>query len=321
MVAARLKPILENEKTLKVGQNLKYDIITLQRAGIELEGPLFDTMVAASLLNPGRRTYNMDDLARALLGYTTTPISDLIGKGKDQLSMLQVPLAQIAAYAAEDADITWRLYERLAKGLDAEPVAVGEPRQPTVSTEAIVAATDATVDGDPPPADPAPADPTADANAAVNAGASVAIRERRQGLKELFQNVEMPLVRVLADMERQGVAIDAAMLTSYADVLRQRLQQLKNDAMEAAGAAFNPDSPKQLGEVLFDKLGMRVVKTPKTGRSTDAEVLETLAAETDHPLLRILLEYRELNKLLGTYLEPLPSYLSETTGRLHASFH
>ena len=284
MVAARLKPILENEKTLKVGQNLKYDIITLRRAGIELKGPLFDTMVAASLLNPGRRTYNMDDLARDLLGYTTTPISDLIGKGKDQLSMLQVPLAKIAAYAAEDADITWRLYERLAQGLDAEPVRPDDRQEPTVATGAV-------------------------------------LRETRQSLKELFQNVEMPLVRVLADMEREGVTIDAAMLTEYADMLRQRLDQLRNDAMQAAGVAFNPDSPKQLGEVLFDKLGMRVVKTTKTGRSTDAEVLETLAGETDHPLLRILLEYRELNKLLGTYLEPLPSYLSETTGRLHASFH
>lgn len=315
MVAVRLKPILENEKTLKVGQNLKYDIITLRRAGIELKGPLFDTMVAASLLNPGRRTYNMDDLARDLLGYTTTPISDLIGKGKDQLSMLQVPLAQIAAYAAEDADITWRLYERLAQGLDAEPVTADDTQQPTVATDAVVAATDAAVDDGATPATP-PSD-VSDAGAGSGSG----LRERRQSLKELFRNVEMPLVRVLADMEREGVTIDAAMLTDYADVLRQRLDQLRNDAMQAAGVAFNPDSPKQLGEVLFDKLGMRVVKTTKTGRSTDAEVLETLAGETDHPLLRILLEYRELNKLLGTYLEPLPSYLSQTTGRLHASFH
>src|SRR5690606_27069017 len=104
-------------------------------------------------------------------------------------------------------------------------------------------------------------------------------------------------------------------------VMAKRLEDLRRQAVEAAGVEFNPDSPKQLGEVLFDKLGMRVVKTTKTSRSTDAEVLETLAAETDHPLLPILLEYRELNKLLGTYLQPLPSYLSPTTGRLHASFH
>ena len=279
MVAARLKPILENERTLKVGQNLKYDIITLKRAGIELKGPLFDTMVAASLLNPGRRTYNMDDLAQDLLGLRTTPITDLIGKGKEQLSMLQVPLEAIAAYAAEDADITWRLYERLEKGIDAEPV----PRP----------------------------DPAGNAHATG----------RGQGLRKLFTTVEMPLVRVLADMEREGVSLDAGMLNEYGQVMAKRLEDLRRQAVEAAGVEFNPDSPKQLGEVLFDKLGMRVVKTTKTSRSTDAEVLETLAAETDHPLLPILLEYRELNKLLGTYLQPLPSYLSPTTGRLHASFH
>jgi len=319
MVAAKLRPILENDKTLKVGQNLKYDIITLHRAGIDLKGPLFDTMVAASLLDPGRRTYNMDDLARDLLGYTTTPISDLIGKGKDQLSMLQVPLAQIAAYAAEDADITWRLYEVLAKGMDAEPVASDEQRRRTVDVAKVTSATEARLVGSAETAGVVAKG--AGNNAAVNAGSAVAIRERSNSLKDLFENVEMRLVPVLADMEREGVSIDADMLTNYAATIRQRLSQLKVEAMEAAGAAFNPDSPKQLGEVLFDKLGMRVVKTTKTGRSTDAEVLETLAAETDHPLLRILLEYRELNKLLGTYLEPLPSYLSETTGRLHASFH
>ena len=278
-VARRLKPILENEQTLKIGQNLKYDIITLRRAGIDLKGPLFDTMVAASLLNPGRRTYNMDDLAQDLLGFRTTPISDLIGKGKNQLSMLEVPLAQVAAYAAEDADITWRLYERLVKGMDAEPVPASDP-------------------------------------GGIGNGTG-----RRSGLKRLFTEIEMPLVRVLAAMEHEGVALDAPMLTDYGQVMAKRLEALKRQVVAAAGLEFNPDSPKQLGEVLFDRLGMRVVKTTKTSRSTDAEVLETLAAETDHPILPLLLEYRELNKLLGTYLQPLPSYLSPTTGRLHASFH
>jgi len=278
MVAARLKPILEDEKTLKVGQNLKYDIIALANAGIELKGPLFDTMVAAALLYPGRRTYNMDDLARDLLGVKTTPISDLIGKGKDQLSMLDVPLEQIAAYAAEDADITWRLYERLAKGIDAEPVDAEEARSRS------------------------------------RAAGSVAT------LKQLFTEVEMPLVRVLSDMEREGVSLDADMLKAYAETIKRRIEELKARMVEVVGVEFNPDSPKQLAEVLFDKLGMRVVKTTKTGRSTDAEVLETLAAETDHPLLPLLLEYRELNKILGTYLLPLPGYLSPVTGRLHASF-
>lgn len=278
-VAARLKPVLENERTLKVGQNLKYDIIALSRAGIELKGPLFDTMVAAALLFPGRRTYNMDDLARDLLGVATIPISDLIGKGKEQLSMLDVPLDKIAAYAAEDADITWRLYERLAKGIDAEPVDAH------------------------------------DANGRSRAAGTAAT------VKELFTEVEMPLVRVLSDMEREGVSLDADMLRTYGETVKRRLEELKARMVEVVGEEFNPDSPKQLAEVLFDKLGMRVVKTTKTGRSTDAEVLETLAAETDHPLLPLLLEYRELNKILGTYLLPLPGYLSPVTGRLHASFH
>jgi DNA polymerase-1 len=232
--------------------------------------------------------------------------------------MLQVPLAQIAGYAAEDADITWRLYERLAKGMDAEPVGTADADADVGAGAPAHTAGSAGSNG----ADaPVSSDAGVRADAAVDAGSAVAIRERRNSLSQLFRDVEMPLVRVLAAMEREGVSIDADMLKTYAGTLKQRLDQLKRDAMEAAGAAFNPDSPKQLGEVLFDKLGMRVVKTTKTGRSTDAEVLETLAAETDHPLLRILLEYRELNKLLGTYLEPLPSYLSETTGRLHASFH
>ncbi len=279
MVAAALKPILENEATLKVGQNLKYDIVALQRAGIELKGPLFDTMVAAALLYPGRRTYGMDDLARDLLGFTTTPITDLIGKGKEQLSMLQVPLDKVARYAAEDADITWRLYQRLAKGMDALPV------------------------------------DAADAASRSRAAGTTA------SLKQLFTEVEMPLVRVLSDMEREGVSLDSELLSSYAETIKERIEGLKEKMVAVVGEEFNPDSPKQLSEILFDRLGMRVVKTTKTGRSTDAEVLETLAAETDHPLLPLLLEYRELNKLLGTYLLPLPGYLSPTTGRLHASFH
>ncbi len=263
LVASRLRPVLEDPASLKVGQNLKYDMNVLARAGISLQGPLFDTMVAAALLHPERRTNNMDDLARDILGLMTTPITDLIGKGKNQKSMLDVPLPEVATYASEDADITWRLYEHLAVRLEDQPDA----------------------------------------------------------MQHLFTDVEMPLVRVLAAMEHEGVELDAGMLVEYSQALTVRLGELRESLFEAAGTEFNPDSPKQLGEVLFDRLGLPVIKKTKTGRSTDAEVLETLASDTEHPLPQLLLEYRELSKLLGTYVQPLPSYLAKSTGRLHASFH
>jgi len=263
VVADALRPILGDPGKLKVGQNLKYDLIVLEGAGLRLAEPLFDTMIAASLLYPERRAYNMDDLARELLGHTTIPISALIGKGKDQTSLLEVPVDKVAEYGAEDAEVTWRLYASLQPGIE---------------------------------------------------GAD-------EDLRKLFHEVEMPLVRVLAAMESAGVALDADHLRSYGATLAERLEGLKHGAYEAAGHAFNLDSPKQLGEVLFDELGFDVVKRTKTSRSTDAEVLQTLAADSEHPLPRILLEYRELTKLLGTYLHPLPGLVSERTGRLHASFH
>jgi DNA polymerase I len=258
-----LRVVLEDPAIRKVGQNLKYDITVLAGAGIDLAGELFDTMIAASLLNPERRGVGMDDLARDLLGITTTPISTLIGKGKSQRSMLDVPMEELAAYAAEDADVTWRLYERLR----------GE----------IEAAGDA--------------------------------------LSRLFRDVEMPLVRVLASMERAGVTLDVDLLHAYREQLVARIDTLRARTLDAAGCAFNVDSPKQLAEVLFTRLKLPVVKKTKTGFSTDAEVLETLAGTTEHPLPVLILEYRELTKLLGTYVDPLPTFVSPRTGRLHASFN
>ncbi len=263
-VREALRPALEDESVLKVGHNLKFDLSVLERAGITVRGPMFDTMIAAALLNPERRTNNMDDLARDLLGHTTVPISELIGKGKQQRSMLDVPMEQLAPYAAEDADITWRLYERLKGELEA----VGQ-----------------------------------------------------EDLQRLFFDVEMPLVRVLASMERAGVKLDVQRLRDYRGELHGRIEALRKQVIEAAGVDFNVDSPKQLGEVMFGQLGFRIVRKTKTGASTDAEVMETLAAETQHPLPELVLEYRELTKLLGTYVDPLPDYVSPTTGRLHASFH
>jgi len=263
LVREALKPFLENDTVLKIGHHLKFDISVLEREGITLRGPLFDTLIAAALLNPERRGNSMDALARDLLQHTTTPITDLIGSGKGQRSMLEVPLEQLTPYAAEDADITWCLYEHLSAQLHA---------------------TDAALVG-------------------------------------LFENVEMPLVRVLAEMERAGITLDTHRLDEVRRHLQQRIAELKGAALSAAGVDFNPDSPKQVGEVLFGRLGFRVVKKTKTGASTDAEVLDTLAAETQHPLPELLLAYREMTKLLGTYVDPLPGFISANSGRLHASFH
>jgi len=262
-VLGALAPLLEDANVRKVGQNLKYDLQVLWNAGATIEGPLFDTMIAAALLRPERRGNGLDALAKDLLGLDLIPTEALIGKGKQQKSMLDVPLVQLAGYAAEDADATWRLYQVLGAELAAAP----------------------------------------------------------DDLRRLVDELEFPLVAVLARMEATGVRIDLQLLKDTAERLSARIDLLRAELQQAAGREFNPDSPAQLGEVLFDDLGMRVVKRTKTSRSTDASVLETLAAETDHPLPGLVLEYRELTKLLGTYVTPLPSYVSERDGRLHASFH
>ena len=220
-------------------------------------------LIAAALLRPERRGNGLDALAKDLLGLELIPTAQLIGKGKKQKSMLEVPLPELAEYAAEDADATWRLYEVLREELADAP----------------------------------------------------------DDLRRLIEELEFPLVAVLARMEARGVAVDLELLAETAEKLSTRLDALRAEIQDAAGREFNVDSPAQLGTVLFDDLGMRVVKRTKTGRSTDASVLEALAAETEHPLPALVLEYRELSKLLGTYLAPLPSFVAERDGRLHASFH
>ena len=259
----RLRPILEDAGVEKVGQNIKFDRIVLAQAGIELHGTVFDCMVASYLCDSSRPSHGMDALAAELLGVRTIPIASLIGKGKQQKSMLDAPLDQLATYAAEDADITWQLAEKLSPLIEAAPY------------------------------------------------------------RDLFHDVEMQLVEVLANMERRGVLLDTGVLAELRDELRVRAGELRADIWEIAGREFTVDSPKQLAEVLFDDLGLPVIKKTKTGRSTDASVLETLARDMVHPLPKRLLEYREVQKLLNTYVEEdkLPAFISERTGRLHASFH
>jgi len=257
----KLRPILEDPSIEKIGQNIKYDQVALKSAGIELAGVSFDTMVASFLLDPGRRSHGMDALAQEVLGHETISITELIGKGKKQKSMLDVDLEQLGEYACEDADITWQLYEAFEE------------------------------------------------------------RMSKDDVQKLFLEVEMPLVDVLANMEATGVTLDTEILETTKTRLSERIDELTKQIHETAGRAFTIDSPKQLAEILFDEQGLRVVKKTKTGRSTDASVLQTLAAETAHPLPNFVLEYRELTKLLGTYVGPLPQLISPRTGRVHASFN
>ncbi|AQT67983.1 DNA polymerase I [Anaerohalosphaera lusitana] len=251
--------IIADEKVRKVGQNFKYDLIVLENAGFEVRGLYFDTMIASYCLNSARR-HGMDSLAEECLGYKTQPISELIGKGKSQITFDKVDVERACYYAAEDADVTWQLYKCFGPQLESEPT-----------------------------------------------------------LKELFEKVEMPLVAVLARMEMNGVTLDTTMLKEMDDEMSRTLGELTEKIHERAGEVFNIDSPKQLGEVLFDRLGLESVKSGKAGRSTDASVLEQLAEE--HPIVPLILEYRQLVKLKNTYVAKLGDLVHPRTNRLHASFN
>ncbi len=260
-VRARLAPLLADERTRKVGHHIKFDQIVLRQAGMPVAGPLFDTMIAAFVLDPLLGSYKMDKLVAGLLRHEMIPITDLIGKGRDQISMDQVPVDRVAEYAAEDADYTWRM-----KALF-EPQLAGSDRA------------------------------------------------------RLFFDLEMPLVAVLTEMEYHGIRVDVDFLKKMAGELNRRIDDIRRQVHSLTGRVFNLDSTKQLAEVLFDQLQFRVVRKTRTGRSTDAETLEALAAETGHPALQLLLEYREVQKLLGTYVEALPAAVARRSGRVHTSYH
>jgi DNA polymerase-1 len=257
--ADALRPILENPAIAKVGQNLKYDIIVLRSAGIELRGVAFDTMVADYLIDSGERTHNIDHLAKKYLNHETIRIGEVIGTGKSQLRMDQAPVDKVGRYAAEDADVPLRLLPLLERRLSAD------------------------------------------------------------GLAELNRNIETPLIEVLADLEHLGVSVDVERLAVLSAEYGQRLQQLKVEIEELAGRPINIDSPKQLAALLFQELKLPIIKRTKTGPSTDAEVLEELAAH--HPLPAKIVEYRQYAKLLGTYIDALPALVHPTTRRVHASLN
>jgi DNA polymerase-1 len=262
-VRKAIGPILADAKRFKVAQNLKYDYLVLENAQMPVavaDGKMFDTMVASYCLNADRSSHSMDAMAKDYLGYDPIPISALLGKGKNQLTFDQVDTQTACEYSAEDADVTWQLYEYLSARLDAMPE-----------------------------------------------------------LKGLFETVEMPLVTVLARMEHNGVSLDAAVLRQMSGRITQEVEKLTEQIYKLACVPFNIDSTKQLGEILFDRLGLVSVKEGKTQRSTDADVLEQLSS--DHPIVPLILEYRQLVKLKNTYTDKLGQLINPRTGRVHASFN
>lgn len=254
-----LGPIFADRSVQKIGQNLKYDILALAQGKIEIAGPIFDTMVAAHVLDSTRASYKLDTLAAEFLGHHSIPIGDLIGRGKKQITMDAVPCGIVSTYACEDADVTFRLAEVLETKL------------------------------------------------------------REEKLFDLFNDLEMPLLPVLADMEMRGIAVDPKALRSMQSVLAAKAETLRAQIIEQAGVPFNPDSPKQLADILFDRLNLPRQRQSTNGPSTDSDVLESLAAL--HPLPALVLEYRKLQKLIGTYCQSLIGCIHPCTGRIHTSFH
>lgn len=255
------KPLYENPEILKIGQNLKYDLEVLHNYGVSLAGPMFDTMIAHYLIQPELR-HNMDYMAETLLHYRTIHIEELIGeRGRNQRNMRDLKPAEVYEYAAEDADITLRLYNVLLPKL------------------------------------------------------------KECGAEQLFYEIEMPLMPVLAEMELNGIRIDTESLAETSSILTSRMRQLETQIYKAAGEEFNIASPKQVGEILFGK--MKIVDKPKKTKTgqyvTSEEVLQQLRHK--NPIVDDILAHRGLKKLLGTYVDALPKLINRRTGHIHTSFN
>lgn len=260
-IVNEFKPIYENKKILKIGQNIKYDLLVLQNYGVELKGKIFDTMIAHYLLQPELH-HGMDYLAEVYLNYQTIHIEELIGsKGKNQKNMADLPPTAVYEYACEDADVTLKLKNVL------EPLL------------------------------------------------------KENDCDRLFWEIEMPLMPVLAYMERNGVCIDREGLKETSRLYTEEMNRIEKEIHELAGTDFNIASPKQVGEVLFDRL--KIVDKPKKTKTgqyvTSEEVLESLRAK--HPIVEKILEHRGLKKLLGTYIDALPKLVNPVTGHIHTSFN
>ena len=260
-IVDKFKPVFENEKSIKVGQNIKYDMIVLANYGVSIKGQMFDTMIAHYVLQPELH-HGMDYLAEVYLKYDTIKIEELIGaKGKNQRNMRDLSPTDIYKYACEDADVTLKLKNILEKELETN------------------------------------------------------------GVKELFEEIEMPLVPVLAYIERNGVRIDTEALKETSRHFTIRMREIEEEIYKLAETEFNVSSPKQVGEVLFDRLKIvEKAKKTKTGQYvTSEEVLESLKGK--HEIVGKILEHRGLKKLLGTYIDALPELINPKTGRIHTSFN
>jgi DNA polymerase I len=257
---APLFSLLVDPAVPKAGHDIKYDWQVLRRAGVELAGVVFDTMLASFILDPGRRSHAIDNLCLEHLGRTLKSYQELVGKGKAEISFAEVGVSVAAEYCGADSATVLALHELFAPAL------------------------------------------------------------REVEMEELLRDVEMPLVEVLADMEWEGITLDRALFARLAQELGTDLRRLETEISRVAGVELNINSPRQLATVLFEKHQLPMLKKTKTGPSTDADVLEQLAA-MGHELPRLILDYRELQKLKSTYVDTLPATINRTTGRVHTSFN
>ncbi|AMW77936.1 DNA polymerase I [Acinetobacter sp. TGL-Y2] len=258
-IIAQIKPILENPEVKKIGHHLKYDAHILENHGIHLQGWYFDTMLASYVLNAVATRHGMDDVARVYLSHLTTTYEQVAGKGAKQKTFNQIEIETAAHYAAEDAHVTYRLYEVLERKLKETPP-----------------------------------------------------------LLDILQNIEVPTATVLTSMEENGIALDLAFLDQLGCEFADTIQNLENQIIEIAGQPFNVSSPKQVGEILFDKLGLKGGKKTATGQySTSESILEKI----NHPIAELILEYRGLSKLKSTYTDGLLKQANDGSHRVHTSYH
>ena len=258
-ILSQIKPILENASVDKIGHHLKYDAHILQNHGIELQGWYFDTMLASYVVNSVATRHGMDDVARLYLSHLTTTYEQVAGKGVKQKTFNQIEIETAAHYAAEDAHVTYRLYEVLSEKLKASPE-----------------------------------------------------------LDSILHKIEMPVARVLTHMEENGIELDLKFLDQLSVEFSNTIQNLEQQVIELAGEPFNVSSPKQVGEILFEKLGIKGGKKTSTGQySTSESILEKI----DHPISALILEYRGLSKLKSTYTDGLQKQANNDSARVHTSYH